>query len=82
MVQGTALNDNKPRIKNKSVLLKAKESYEAMIENEKLGVICVVEKCFVFTGTTEQSLMLCALQQITELEHMVSFQSNNYFAMT
>ena len=67
-------NSNKPRIRRKSILLKAKESYQTMIKNERLGEICVVEKCFVFTGTHEQSLLLNALKQITDLERMVSFQ--------
>ena len=53
---------------------KAKESYEAMIENEKLGEVCIAEKCFVFIGTNpqEQSLMLCALKQLVDLDRMVS----------
>ena len=63
-------------------LSRANESYEAMLKNAELGEICVAEKCFVFTGTTEQSLMLCALQQIIQLERMVrfqySFKLNNY----
>ena len=54
---------------------KAKESFETMIENSKLGETCVVEKCFIFTGTHEQSLMLCGLKQITDLERKVSHQS-------
>ena len=54
-------------------LSRAKESYERMIENEELGEICVVEKCFLFIGTTEQSLILNALKQIATLERMVSF---------
>ena len=66
--------DSKPRIRRKSILLKAKESYQTMITNEQFGEICVVEKCFVFIGTHEQSLLLNALKQITDLERMVSFQ--------
>ena len=58
---------------SKTVASNGKESYELMIENSKLGEMCVIEKCFVFTGTTEQSLMLVALKHITDLERMVSF---------
>ena len=63
MMQSKNMNGNELVISNE-VKSKAKESYETMIENSKLGEICVVEKCFVFTGTTEQSLMLCALKQV------------------
>ena len=57
-----------------SSMQKAKESYETMIENEKLGDVCIVEKCFIFIGTNpkEQSLMLCALKQLVHLDRMVS----------
>merc|ERR1712157_313662 len=47
---------------------KGKEAYDIMIENVKLGEVCVAEQCFMFIGTSpgEQSLMLCALQQIVQ----------------
>ena len=72
IVQGAGLTQ-KDRNSNKCILLKAKESYEAMIENRKLGELCVVEKCFVFTGITEQSLMLCALKQVSINFYICSF---------
>ena len=72
------------------VASKAKESYETMIENSKAGEMCIVEKCFVFIGTTEQSLMLCALKQVSinvvtidllriVLPHLLFIKFFNYF---
>jgi len=62
---------------NAYALKQAKESYETMIENEKLGDICVVEKCFIFIGVNpaEQSLLLCALQQLVLQERLVGYSS-------
>ena len=60
---------------NAYVLKQAKESFEAMVENEKLGDVVVAEKCFIFIGVNpnEQSLLLCALQQLVQLERLVSY---------
>ena len=59
---------------SKSAVKKATESYKTMIENEKLGDVCIVEKCFILIGTNpeEQSLMLFALKQLVELDRRVS----------
>ena len=60
---------------NDFVLKQAKDSYETMIENEKLGYVCMVEKCFIFIGINpaEQSLLLAALKQLAQLDRMVSY---------
>lgn len=62
---------------NAYALKQAKESYETMIENEKLGDVGVVEKCFIFIGVkpAEQSLLLCALQQLVQQERLVGYSS-------
>ena len=52
-----------------------KESHRKMVENDKLGDACAAERCFVFTGAEEQSLMFCALKQLVDLERMVRFQN-------
>jgi len=51
---------------------KAKESYEAMIENVELGDVCVAETCFILVGTNsgEQALMLNALKELVQLHRM------------
>ena len=53
--------------------LKARESYETMLENEKLGDVCVTETSFIFIGSNEgeQSLMLCALKQLLQLHRII-----------
>ena len=58
-----------------SVRNKAKESYSEMLRNDRLGDMCILEKCFVFIGTKldEQCLLLCALKQLADYERMVRF---------
>ena len=52
--------------------VKAKESYETMLENEELGDVCVAETCFILVGTNsgEQALMLNALKELVQLHRM------------
>lgn len=50
----------------------AKESHKQMLENDKLGDFCVVDKCFVFIGVEEKCLLLNALKQLVDLQRMVS----------
>uniref|UniRef100_A0A7S4J9G5 cGMP-dependent protein kinase n=1 Tax=Odontella aurita TaxID=265563 RepID=A0A7S4J9G5_9STRA len=55
---------------SEAVRRQAAEAYNAMIEADRLGDVCVVEMCHVLIGTRpeEQSLLLCALQQLVDLE--------------
>merc|ERR1711933_210532 len=45
-------------------------SYSTMIENEKLGEICVVESCYIFTGVKDKnlSLIFLALKKLIDSE--------------
>ena len=49
-------------------------AYQAMIEAEKEGDVCIVEKSYVLTGTKLQdtSLFFCALQNLIDMERKVS----------
>lgn len=66
--------------KENLINLKARESYETMLENGKLGDVCVTEICFIFIGTNEgeQSLMLCALKQLLQLHRIKKQMSKIY----
>merc|ERR1711933_21897 len=46
------------------------ESYETMLENELIGEVCIVEKCYILTGVDAKShsLLFNALQQLIDLE--------------
>jgi len=48
----------------------ASSSYSTMIENDKLGEICIVEICYVFTGVEVKnlSLLFLALKQLVDSE--------------
>lgn len=55
-------------------------AYQAMVDAEKIGNICIVEKCYVFTRTRlqDQSLLFCALQNLIEMERTSNaFDSEN-----
>jgi serine/threonine protein kinase/CRP-like cAMP-binding protein len=49
-------------------------AYQAMIDADKEGDICIVEKCYVLTGTRlqEQSLLFCALQNLINMERKLN----------
>jgi len=49
-------------------------SYQEMIDAEKEGYICIVEKCYVLTGTRlqDQSLFFCALQNLIDMERNIN----------
>jgi cGMP-dependent protein kinase len=49
-------------------------AYQAMIDADKEGDICIVEKCYVLTGTKlqEQSLLFCALQNLINMERKLN----------
>ena len=55
-------------------------AYQAMIEAEKEGDVCIVEKSYVLTGTKLQdtSLFFCALQNLIDMERKVRLRSNYY----
>ena len=48
-------------------------AYQAMMDAEKEGDICIVEKSYVLTGTRlqDQSLFFCALQNLIDMERKV-----------
>lgn len=48
-------------------------AYQAMIDAEQDGNICIVEKSYVLTGTRlqDQSLFFCALQNLIDMERKV-----------
>ena len=52
------------------IRLLGQSAYQAMIDAEKEGDMCIVEKCYVLTGTRlqEQSLLFCALQNLINME--------------
>jgi len=52
----------------------ASVSYSTMVENAKLGEICLVETCYVFTGVKEKniSLLFVTLKQLMDSESNVS----------
>jgi hypothetical protein len=49
-------------------------AYKAMIDSEKEGDMCIVEKSYILTGTrlVDQSLFFCALQNLIDMERKVS----------
>lgn len=49
------------------------DAYQAMVDAEKEGSICIVEKSYVLTGTRlqDQSLFFCALQNLIDMERKV-----------
>jgi len=51
----------------------AKKPVNNMLRRDRLGDVCIVEKCFVLIGTSpeEQSLLLQALQQLIDLERSI-----------
>jgi hypothetical protein len=55
---------------NTRVVELARESYETMKENDRLGSICVVEKCYTLIGCQpdEHALLLGPLQQLINAE--------------
>ena len=61
------------RTKEESAVL-AKESFQTMVENEKLGDMLIVERCYIFVGTNEKvhSLLFRSLQQLIDSERDVS----------
>lgn len=50
-----------------------REAYQAMIDVEDDGDICIVEKSYVITGTSlqDQSLIFCGLQNLINMERLV-----------
>ena len=55
------------------------EAYQAMIEAEEEGDICIVEKSYVITGTClqDQSIFFCALHNLIQIEREVSSASHS-----
>ncbi|KAL7540936.1 hypothetical protein ACHAXR_010487 [Thalassiosira sp. AJA248-18] len=51
-----------------------RSAYQAMIDAEKEGDICIIEKCYVLTGTRlqDQSLFFCALQNLIDMERKIN----------
>mmetsp|Transcript_34190 Transcript_34190/g.58052 ORF Transcript_34190/g.58052 Transcript_34190/m.58052 type:complete len:336 (-) Transcript_34190:1497-2504(-) len=49
-------------------------AYQAMVNAEKDGDICIVEKSYVLTGTRlqDQSLFFCALQNLIDMERKIN----------
>jgi hypothetical protein len=49
-------------------------AYQAMLDAEDDGDICIVEKSYVITGTplNDQSLFFCGLQNLINMERLVS----------
>ena len=52
----------------------AAEAYKFMVEADRQGEVCIVEKCYVMIGTRlkEQSLILNGLQKFIDVEREVS----------
>ena len=57
----------------------AEESYNFMIDNDRLGYACIVEKCYLIAGIQHEHLHLLfrGLKQIIDVESEVSV--NDYF---
>ena len=55
------------------------EAYQAMIEAEEEGDVCIVEKSYVITGTRlqDQSIFFCALHKLIQMEREVSSASHS-----
>ena len=51
-----------------------REAFQAMLDAEDHGDICIAEKSYVITGTPlqDQSLFLCGLQNLIDMERLVS----------
>jgi hypothetical protein len=49
-------------------------AYQAMLDAENDGDICIVQKSYVITGTplNDQSLFFCGLQNLVNMERLVS----------
>ena len=63
----------KGRMTEQSKML-AKESFETMVENEKLGDVLIVEACYILVGTKQEvhSLLFRSLKQLIDIEREVS----------
>mmetsp|Transcript_3030 Transcript_3030/g.4565 ORF Transcript_3030/g.4565 Transcript_3030/m.4565 type:complete len:1665 (-) Transcript_3030:65-5059(-) len=48
----------------------ASQAFSHMTQSDKLGDVCVVERCYVLVGTNSDnhSLLFCALQQLVDIE--------------
>jgi len=59
------------------IQLLAQSSHKAMIDAEKEGDVCIIEKCYVLTGTRllDQSLLFHALQNVINMERYVNAKS-------
>ena len=77
--QDYGVEDHNPP--SEHVRLLGLSAYQAMVEAEREGDICIVEKCYVLTGTRlqDQSLFFCALQNLIDMERKVSHISFIYF---
>ena len=66
------LNSNKTK-KNDVSKEAASQAFSYMTESDKLGDVCVVERCYVLVGTNSDhhSLLFCALQQLVDIEREV-----------
>lgn len=51
-----------------------KSAYQAMVDSDKEGDMCIVEKSYIIMGTrlADQSLFFCALQNLIDMERKVS----------
>lgn len=52
-------------------------AYQAMIDSDKEGDMCIVEKCYIIMGTrlADQSVVFYALQNLIDMERKVSVSS-------
>lgn len=55
----------------------AVSAHQAMVDAEKEGDICIVEKSYVLTGTRlqDQSLFFCALQNLIDMERKINVKA-------
>jgi hypothetical protein len=53
-------------------------AYQAMVDSEKEGDICIVEKSYIIIGMrlVDQSLFFCALQNLIDMERKVSHRTH------
>ena len=53
-------------------------AYRAMVDSEKEGDICIVEKSYIIIGMrpVDQSLFFCALQNLIDMERKVSHRTH------
>ena len=56
-----------------------KSAYQAMVDSEREGDMCIVEKSYIIIGTmlVDQSLFFCALQNLIDMERKVSMCNQN-----